>query len=164
MRFGIVVLALGLLACEGPVGPTGPAGPQGPQGPGGPTGPAGPQGPQGVPGLPGPIGPAGPANEGTRLNYWQQVGNSGNVTWRVPPIPINGGGSPTIRPPSLACFISSSNLFANWLIVGTDDRSTTGTTCALEARYTDPPELAFFWQVTLRNVTPGWYAAFVVVY
>jgi hypothetical protein len=37
--FPIVLLALPLLACEGPMGPAGPTGPAGPQGPQGPVGP-----------------------------------------------------------------------------------------------------------------------------
>lgn len=37
----VPMLALGLVACEGPTGPQGPAGPQGPIGPVGPQGPSG---------------------------------------------------------------------------------------------------------------------------
>lgn len=39
--FGILLLSVGLLACEGPAGPEGPQGPQGAQGPQGEQGPEG---------------------------------------------------------------------------------------------------------------------------
>lgn len=41
---GILVLVIGVLACEGPTGPRGPQGPQGEQGTEGPEGPQGPEG------------------------------------------------------------------------------------------------------------------------
>ena len=53
----IVVMALALVACQGPIGPQGSAGEQGP------TGPEGPAGPQGSAGAQGPAGPEGPAGE-----------------------------------------------------------------------------------------------------
>ena len=67
VRIGVLALiALLILACEGPVGQVGPAGPQGPQGEQGVQGvqgDVGPQGEAGPQGEPGPQGEAGPQGE-----------------------------------------------------------------------------------------------------
>ncbi len=62
-RFVILLLLVGLAACEGPTGPEGPDGPQGVAGPQGPAGPAGPAGTDGT-SWPGPVPPAYAAADG----------------------------------------------------------------------------------------------------
>jgi len=57
----VIVLVLGLSACEGPKGDPGGAGPPGEKGETGPAGPPGSPGPPGPPGPQGPEGPQGPA-------------------------------------------------------------------------------------------------------
>jgi hypothetical protein len=60
MRPWIILVVVGVAACEPEPGPTGPEGGEGPEGPPGRPGPPGPQGPQGPQGLGGPPGERGP--------------------------------------------------------------------------------------------------------
>ncbi len=151
---GFMVFALA--GCEGAAGPTGPpgvSGPQGPPGPAGPAGPAGPQGPAGANGLPGPVGPAGPAGVGTRVVITAAINSDGGA---VASLPLAAGTSQN-NPPSLACYIGQVGGTV-WLSVS--DGYTIGTTtfCGLVF------DQGRFRAVMSRGPTPGWVAAFVVVY
>ncbi len=73
------LLALGLVACEGPAGPMGSAGPHGETGQ---QGEIGPQGPQGEAGPQGPQGEKGPPREGIIIE-WQLSNSSYDVDGNI---------------------------------------------------------------------------------
>jgi hypothetical protein len=88
----ILVAAVSLSACEGPMGPEGPQGPSGPQGPPGPAGPTGPQGPQ---------GPAGPGS--TSYFYSGQLNASGQVAMGLP-----AAAGTITRLPQVTCYVAAA--------------------------------------------------------
>lgn len=138
MRKSAVMLMLTVvLGCEGPIGPPGP------------QGPAGAQGPQG---LPGPAGPAGQPGPGTRANLTAIADATGFASALAP----SAAGSDASRPPGMACYEASSPSNGIWLAVG-DGFSSTSTYCTLVL-------VSGRWEARMRNMIPGWTAAWVVVY
>ena len=143
MQLGVVLIAAVVVGCKGADGATGPAGPAGP------TGAAGAQGPAGVAGLPGPAGAQGI----TRLNFTVAVGPNGGVSL---PLPVAVGTDPT-KPPALVCYLTSGATPVVWLIIA-GPHGGSNATCQLAFA-------AGVWNAQIVNApTPGWTAAFVVVY
>ena len=117
---------------------------EGPMGPQGPQGPMGPQGPQG------PMGPAGEPGPGTRIVY-VVPGVGGSAEQLLPP-EVGGANDP----PALACYTGTND--GVWLAVN-DGFSGTSPYCTLVWL-----PGAGRWRAAMRQMIPGWYAAFVVVY
>lgn len=91
-RLVVPLLALALLACEGPAGPAGPAGPQGQQGVPGATGATGPQ------------GPAGPTGPGTRVWIPGTTTINGDASFLLPT------AAGTINnPPVITCYRAAAD-------------------------------------------------------
>lgn len=109
----IALVAVSLLACEGPAGPAGPAGAQGPAGP---TGPAGPQGPTG------PAGPSGPA--ANRMQATGRFDASGTFTM---PLPASAFANNTL--PIIACYVSTNQ--QTWISVAQVPISASDTFCGI---------------------------------
>lgn len=134
-RVAIVSLVV-LLGCKGPEGATGPAGPQGPQGLQGPAGPTGPQGT-------------------TRLTYVIQRTQSTAGTVDSGALPAAAGTDPA-KPPVLACYVAEFQT-GPWISVN-DGFTSSGTPwCYLIFQQGS-------WRAAMTNVSPGWWAAFVIVY
>lgn len=110
-RITILLAALLVVGCEGPVGPVGPQGPtgqqgiQGIQGTVGPQGPAGPQGQQGdqgptgkdgSDGETGPVGPRGPAGPQGPAGQDGQDGSDGATGPQGPTGPVGPQGTPLV--------------------------------------------------------------------
>ena len=135
MRRTIGVLALVLLAaCAGDEGPMGPAGPQGPQG------------------IQGPPGPAGAPGQGTRATYVATISSGGSAAVLLP----TAAGSNINQPPGLACYTRDPFGASAWLAVAGSE-SSIGTYCGLALSGGQ-------WGAVLLRGTPGWHAAFAVVY
>lgn len=84
----ILLLAVLLSACSGPIGPEGPPGPAGPPGPEGPQGPIGDTGPPGEPGPPGPPGGDFVGSQtcgGCHPDVFEVFSNSGHA-WVLNPV------------------------------------------------------------------------------
>ncbi len=138
-----------MIACTGAEGPVGPQGPAGPAGPQGPTGPIGAQGPAGVQGLPGPAGPQG-ANA-TRFLATVLIGANGGAAVALP----FAAGTNINQPPALACYVGQVGGTV-WLSVA-GSSSTTVPFCGLVFS-------SGGWSAAMSGATPGWIAAFVVLY
>jgi len=144
--------APGATGPAGPQGPQGPAGPQGPQGPAGPAtpgpqGPAGPAGPTGPQGPQGPAGPQGPPGEApVRMTYVTEIWS--NRADQVLPAEI---GSDPVRPPVLACFVTTSMERPEWNYVQPGGLGTnTSPLCA--ARYSGGR-----WRLFIQGpASPSW--------
>ena len=131
---GFALVLAATIGCKGADGATGPAGPTGPQGPAGLPGPAGAQGI-------------------TRLNFMVAVGASGGVSV---PLPAAAGTDPT-KPPALACYLWDGATPVVWLVIA-GPHGGTNATCQLAFA-------AGVWNAqVVKAPTPGWTAAFVVVY
>ncbi len=143
MRYQLVtpLLALALLACEGPAGP------------------AGPQGAPGANGATGPQGPTGQAGPGTRLWFpgTTDFAGSFNVT-----LPATAGS--INRPPVITCYraardATSGSPLPEWIVVG--GYSTTLGRCGLAPQTGNPDGPLRAWMDTQPA---AWPVGIAVVY
>jgi hypothetical protein len=110
MRYRLVtpLLALTLLACEGPAGP------------------AGPQGAPGANGATGPQGPSGQAGPGTRL-WLQGRTNTGGMAEILLPASAGTMSNPPLITCYLAFFLQGATVPSSWVQVGGNHNVIPGT-------------------------------------
>lgn len=151
MRHAFVLLAALLLAgCEGPMGPEGPAGQDGDDGQRGAPGATGPAGPMG------PIGPQG-LPFGRRAMFTAPVSGVGEASVALP----DSVASRTKPPPPFACYQGTVHPeYTDWSPVATWSTSPRSyPNCAAFFRIQTQA-----WTVEMGGLVPGWIAAVVVVY
>lgn len=97
------------------------------------------------------MGPQGPAGPGNRITLTAVVGSDGVAR---APLPAAVGTDPT-RPPAVACYVTDNPSSGVWLAVA--QSTSTLPFCGLGLTSSG-------WVALVLQATPGWTAAFAVVY